>query len=116
MTRGENETLNPIVSACLDFAELRARNRKPMATRDWNAKLDDFLKPSDRELLTHSGAISRDQALAKAETEYDKFRAIEDLKPRPVAAHLEETIQRMKRISAARARHKPQRDRRWGPE
>ena len=82
---------------------------------DWIAKLNDFLKLSDRELLTHAGTISRDEALTKAEAEYDKFRSIEDSKPRPVDAHLEEAIEQTKRISAAKARQKPKRDRRRGP-
>ena len=57
-----------------------------MAMRDWIAKLDDFLRLSDRELLTHAGSISHEAALAKAESEYDRFRAIEDAKPQPVDA------------------------------
>jgi hypothetical protein len=48
------ETLNLIVSAYLDFAELQARSHKTMAMRDWITKLDDFLRLSDRELLTHA--------------------------------------------------------------
>jgi hypothetical protein len=116
LTQEEIETLNLIVSAYLDFAELQARSRKPMAMRDWIAKLDDFLKLSDRELLTHAGTISRDEALAKAEAEYDKFRAIEDSKPQPVDLHLEEAIEQTKRIAAAKARQKSKRDRRRGPE
>jgi hypothetical protein len=69
LNRDEIETLNLIVSAYLDFAELQARSRKPMAMRDWIAKLDDFLRLSDRELLTHAGSISHDAALAKAQSE-----------------------------------------------
>jgi hypothetical protein len=111
LTQEEIETLNLIVSAYLDFAELQARSRKPMAMRDWIAKLDDFLKLSDRELLTHAGTISRDQALAKAETEYDKFRTIEDSKPQPVDLHIEKAIEKTKQISAARTKRKPQRER-----
>jgi hypothetical protein len=116
LTREEIETLNPIVSAYLDFAELQARNRKPMAMRDWIARLDDFLKLSDREHLSHAGAISRDQTLAKAETEYDKFRAIEDSKPQPVDIHLEEAIEQSRQVSAAKTRQKPKRDISRAPE
>ncbi len=50
LNREEIESLNLIVSAYLDFAELQARNRKPMSMREWIAKLDDFLRLSDREL------------------------------------------------------------------
>src|ERR1700732_2990078 len=80
LTHQEIETLNLIVSAYLDFAELQARSRKPVTMREWIAKLDDFLKLSDRELLTHAGTKSHDAALAKAQSEFDKFRAIEDAK------------------------------------
>jgi hypothetical protein len=103
----EIETLNLIVSAYLDFAELQARNRKPMAMRDWIAKLDDFLRLSDREFLGHAGTISHKTALAKAEAEYDKFRAIADAKPQPVDAHLEAAIEDAKQIGAAKGKQKP---------
>lgn len=51
----ELDALNRIVSAYLEFAELQALNRKPMHMADWISKLDDFLKLSDREILTHAG-------------------------------------------------------------
>lgn len=54
----EIEALNLIVSASLEFAELRAKSKQPMYMRDWIGKLDDFLKLSDREILTHAGKIS----------------------------------------------------------
>ena len=116
LTAEDIETLNLIVSAYLDFAELQARNRKPMAMRDWIAKLDDFLKLSERDLLAHAGTVSHDAALAKAGAEYDKFRAIEDSKPQPVDVHLEEAIDQAKQISTAKAKQTPKRDRRKGPE
>ena len=116
LTGEEIETLNLIVSAYLDFAELQARNRKPMVMRDWIAKLDDFLKLSERELLAHAGTVSHEAALAKAAAEYDKFRAIEDSKPQPVDVHLEEAIEQTKRLSASKGRQKPKRDKRKGPE
>ncbi len=108
LTQSEIETLNLVVSAYLDFAELQARNRKPMTMRDWIAKLDDFLRLSDRELLTHAGTISHDAALAKAQVEFEKFRAIEDAKPRPVDADLEKAIEQTKQITAARPKRRPE--------
>jgi hypothetical protein len=106
LNRDEIETLNLIVSAYLDFAELQARNRKPMFMRDWIAKLDDFLRLSDRELLTHAGTVSHDSALAKAQGEYDRFRALEDAKPQPVDAHFDEAIEQTKKL-AAKTKRKP---------
>ncbi len=64
LSREEIETLNLIVSAYLDFAELQARNRKPMFMREWIVKLDAFLRLSDRDLLTHAGKVSHETALA----------------------------------------------------
>ena len=87
-----------------------------MTMHDWIAKLDEFLKLSERELLAHAGSVSHDAALAKAAVEYDKFRAIEDSKPQPVDVHLEEAIEQTKRLSAAKGKQKPKRNRRGGPE
>ena len=106
LTHEEIETLNLIVSAYLDFAELQARSRKPMTMREWIARLDSFLALSDRELLTHAGTMSHDAALAKAQSEFDKFRAIEDAEPRPVDLHFDEAIKQAKQI-ADKAKRKP---------
>jgi len=106
LNREEIESLNLIVSAYLDFAELQARNRKPMSMRQWIAKLDDFLRLSDRELLTHASTVSHDTALAKAQAEYDKFRALEDAKPQPVDAHFEEAIEQTRKL-VAKTKRKP---------
>ncbi len=75
--------------------------------REWIAKLDSFLKVSDRDLLTHAGTISHDQALAKAQSEFEKFRAIEDPKPRAVDVHFEKAIEQAKQIAAAKPKKKP---------
>jgi hypothetical protein len=56
----ELNLLNRIVTAYLEFAELQALEHKPMYMKDWIAKLDDFLKLSGRQLLTHAGKISHD--------------------------------------------------------
>ena len=78
-----------------------------MTMRDWIAKLDDFLRLSDRDLLTHAGTISHDAALAKAESEFDKFRAIENAKPRPVDMDFENAIDQARQIGAAKKKRKP---------
>ncbi len=61
----EIDTLNRIVNLYIDYAELRAKDHKPMYMRDWIQKLDDFLRLSDRELLTHAGSISAKLAKEK---------------------------------------------------
>jgi hypothetical protein len=74
LTAQELDQLNRIVNAYLEFAELRALNRKPMYMADWVAKLDEFLGMSEREILDHAGVVSHQEALEKAESEYEKFR------------------------------------------
>ena len=90
--------LNLIVSLYLDFAELQARSRRVMTMRDWIAKLDDFMRISDREILTHAGNVSHEAALARAEAEFEKFRCIKDAKPSPVEQHFIEAIEQVKQL------------------
>ena len=70
----EIDMLNRIVNLYIDYAELRAKDHKPMYMRDWIQKLDDFLRLSDKEILTHAGTISAKLAKEKADVEYDKFK------------------------------------------
>lgn len=70
----ELNILNRVVTMYLEFAELQALSRKPMYMADWVTKLDDFLKLSGREILTHAGRISHDEALKKAHAEYERYR------------------------------------------
>jgi len=70
----ELDLLNRIVTMYLDFAELQALSRKPMYMADWIVKLDDFLKLSGREVLSHSGKVSHQDALEKAHAEYERYR------------------------------------------
>lgn len=94
----ELDILNRIVTLYLEFAELQALNRKPMHMRDWIAKLDDFLKLSDREILTHAGTVSHEQALAKARLEYEAFHREHLNDPSPVEEHFQETIKKLKHL------------------
>ena len=87
LSQEEIDTLNRIVSLYLDFAELQASAHKPMYMRDWIQKLDDFLKLSGKELLTHSGKISKEVADEKANSEYDKFKERSQLQLSPVEVH-----------------------------
>ncbi len=94
----ELETLNRTVTAYLEFAELQARNRRPMHMDDWITKLDDFLRLSDRAILDHPGRVSHEQALHKAEAEYDKWRVIEDGKPQSVDRAFDEAVARLQQL------------------
>ncbi|WP_417730456.1 virulence RhuM family protein [Rosistilla oblonga] len=94
----EIEALNRIVTAYLEFAELQAMNRKPMHMADWISKLDDFLRLSDREILTHAGKISHDSAKAKAEAEFAQFKEQQRNLPQPVDQHFAVSLDELKKI------------------
>ena len=98
LAAAEIDTLNRIVTAYLEFAELQALNRRPMYMGDWIDKLDDFLRLSDREILTHAGRISHDEALAKAEAEFDKYRQAQAALPQPVDQHFEQTLDDLEKL------------------
>jgi len=101
LTSPELDTLNRIVSFYLEFAELQAVSRKPMTMQNWITKLDDFLRVSDRDILTHAGTISSDVALKKAHVEYEKFRQAQLEQPSPVEAHFAEAISRTTQLAKA---------------
>lgn len=73
LSREELDALNLIVSAYLDFAELQARNRRPMYMADWIAKLDDFLRLSEQDVLSHAGTISHQAATDHAHAVFAQF-------------------------------------------
>ena len=94
----ELDALNRIVTAYLEFAELQALNKRPMHMSDWIAKLDDFLKLSDRDILTHAGKISAEVAKLKAEGEYEKFHGLQLAKPQPVDREFGEAVDKIKQV------------------
>ena len=91
----ELDILNRIVTAYLEFAEIQALERKPMYMSEWITKLDDFLKLSGREILTHAGKISHEQALTKAQLEYEKHRTMQINLTSPVEADFEKAIKQL---------------------
>ncbi|MGE0190138.1 MAG: virulence RhuM family protein [Steroidobacteraceae bacterium] len=78
LTTDELESLARIVNAYLDLAEDRARRKIPMTMEDWAKRLDDFLKFDDRAILQNAGAISADLARTHAESEFEKYRIVQD--------------------------------------
>ena len=74
LTHEEIKSLNRIVSLYLDFAEMQAEEHRPMYMKDWINILDDFLRISRKDILTHAGKISAKLAKEKANQEYDKFK------------------------------------------
>ena len=96
--KDEIEALNRIVTAYLEFAELQALQRKPMAMADWISKLDDFLKLSDREVLDHAGKISHEDAKEKAEIELEAYRTRLASLPQPVDDDFSNAFEELRRI------------------
>jgi hypothetical protein len=94
----ELDTLNRIVTAYIEFAELRALQRKVMTMQDWITKLDEFLKLSEHELLDHAGKISAEQAKLKAELEYERYRVFLGSQPRLVDSHFEKAASELKKL------------------
>ena len=78
LTEQEMRSLERIVSAYLDLAEDRAERHIPMTMEDWSKRLDLFLMADDREILQDAGKITAEIAKAKAETEFEKYRVIQD--------------------------------------
>ena len=78
ITEKEMRSLERIVSAYLDLAEDRAERHIPMTMEDWSKRLDLFLMADDRKVLQDAGKITAEIAKAKAETEFEKYRVIQD--------------------------------------
>lgn len=78
LSEGELQSLERIVSAYLDLAEDRAQRHIPMTMEDWAKRLDIFLKADDREVLHNSGKITAEIAKQHAESEFEKYRVIQD--------------------------------------
>ncbi len=70
----ELNVLNRMVSAYLEMAEIQALNRNPMYMKDWIERLDDFVRMTGNNILQNAGTISHQQALQKANAEYEKYK------------------------------------------
>ncbi|MBN1973637.1 MAG: virulence RhuM family protein [Sedimentisphaerales bacterium] len=78
LSEDEINQLNLIVSMYLDFAELQASGGRLMKMADWIAKLDEFLKISERGLLKDAGKVSAEQAAVKARKEFENYKKERD--------------------------------------
>ena len=78
LSKEELESLGRIVNAYLDLAEERAKRKIPMTMEDWSKRLDLFLEFDEREILQDAGTISAEVAKNKAETEFEKYRIVQD--------------------------------------
>lgn len=76
LTEEELATLNRMVSAFFDLAELRAMNRQPMYMKDWIQEIDDFSERYGKGVLENAGKVSRNQAVEHASKEYRKYKEL----------------------------------------
>ena len=107
LTHEEIKSLNRIVSLYLDFAEIQAEEHRPMYMKDWINILDDFLRISRKDILTHAGKISAKLAKEKADQEYDKFKERTKNNLSPVEIHFLENFEReQKRLMGGKDKNK----------
>ena len=78
LSKEELESLGRIVNAYIDLAEDRAQRKIPMTMEDWSKRLDIFLEAFDRQILQDSGRVSAEIAKAHAESEFEKYRIVQD--------------------------------------
>jgi hypothetical protein len=71
----EIEELNRIVTMWLDFAEDQAKRRKQVFMKDWEQKLDEFLRFNERQVLPNAGQVSKQAAEDHAKAEFDKYES-----------------------------------------
>ena len=74
----ELEDMGRIVSAVLEFAETRAKRHVPMTMEDWAKRIDTYLTSDERPLLDNAGSVSHEEAMLHAETEFEKYRIVQD--------------------------------------
>ena len=74
----ELEDMGHIVTAVLDFAESRAKRHIPMTMEDWAKRIDAYLSSDERPLLDHAGSVTHEEAVLHAETEFEKYRIVQD--------------------------------------
>ena len=78
LSKDELESLGRIVNAYLELAEERAKRKMPMTMEDWAKRLDAFIQLADREILQDSGKISAEVAKLHAESDFEKYRIVQD--------------------------------------
>ena len=79
LTEDEMAQLQRLVSAYLDLAEDMALRKIPMTMQDWETRLNRFIEATDREILQDSGKVSAELVKAHAESEFEKYRIVQDL-------------------------------------
>ena len=78
LSEKEMSFMERLVSLYLDYAEMQAERHIPMSMEDWSKRLDGFLEFNGNEILTGPGKISAEQAKLHAESEFEKYRIVQD--------------------------------------
>ena len=78
LKQSELENLGRVVTAVLEFAESRAKRHIPMTMEDWAKRIDSYLSSDERPLLDNVGMVSHEYAKEYAETEFERYRIIQD--------------------------------------
>ena len=78
LTEVELRSLDRFVTMYLDYAEDRASRTIPMTMRDWAGKLNAFLQFNERDILNNPGKVSKEVAKVFAESEFEKYRIVQD--------------------------------------
>ena len=78
LTENEMQQLQRLVSAYLDIAESMALRQLPMSMEDWEKRLNKFIEATDRRILQNAGSVTAEIAKAHAESEFEKYRIIQD--------------------------------------
>ncbi len=78
LNEDEIESMDRMVTMYLDYAEDQAKRKIPMTMEDWSKKLDAFLKFNQRKVLDKPGKVSADIAKSFAESEWEKYRIVQD--------------------------------------
>ena len=78
LKKDELESLGRMVSSFLDLAEDFAKRKIPMTMEDWAGKLDSYLQLSGRDVLRNAGSVSHKNAVLYAESEFEKYRIVQD--------------------------------------
>ena len=80
-----------------------------MYMKDWVSKLDEFLRLSERDILTHAGKISNEDALKHANAEFDKYKQLQFSRSTAVDAHFEESLKQLEKIGFSSKKDKKSR-------
>jgi len=107
----EIKELNILVVMFLDFAEDQARRRKQIFLKNWQTRLDDFLRLNERDILPDAGKVNRKQADSQAEKEYEQFAArrrtqIEDEAEMDTLKQLEDQVKKLPQPKKNKAKKK----------